>query len=400
VTTAYPERRAVGAVFLLFGADTGTFASRLPWITDRLHLSSGILGVSVGLMMSIGAVVTIPFAARLVHRYGPLLSTKALIAATGALLVLPPFAPNALVLGAVMLVTGAVCGTCDNAVNAQGVEAERRIGRSIMSGLHGMWSVGVLAGALLGSLAAREHVDPRIQFTVIGAIIAVGGVAATAWFVSPSPADEAAVVGTPRFVWPRGIILLIGLVGFASIFVETAGNDWSAVYMHWVLHASQAKAALATGIFAGSMAGGRLCGDALIRRIGPRRGVRICGLLGTAGCLLVAVSTNSGLALAGFLLIGIGVSVVIPLVFAAAGNSGPSPALGVAGVATISYGAGLAAPSAMGGIASLSSLRVAFAAAALLAFAVAAGAGLLQRPLRPAAGSEPAPEEAVRRRSA
>ena len=395
-----PERRAVGAVFLLFGADTGTFASRLPWIADRLHLSSGILGVSVGLMMAVGAVSTIPFAARLVHRCGPRASTRVLITATGAMLALPAFAPNAFVLSAVMLVTGAVYGTCDNAVNAQGVEAERRIGRSIMSGLHGMWSLGVLAGALIGSLAAREHVDPRVQFAAMGAVIAVGGIAATSWFVSTPATTSADAVDAPRFVWPRGIILLIGLVGFAAIFVETAGNDWSAVYMHWVLHASQAKAALATGVFAGSMAAGRLVGDAVIRRTGPKLCVRICGLLGTAGCLLVAASASTGAALAGFLLIGIGVSVVIPLVFAAAGNSGASPALGVAGVATISYGAGLAAPSAMGGIADVSSLRVAFAVAALLASAVVVGAGLLERPASAAARPELAPEQAARRRSA
>jgi MFS family permease len=400
VTVRSSERRAIGAVFLLFGADTGTFASRLPWIADRLHLTSGILGLSVGLMMAVGAVVTIPFAARLVHRQGARASTRVLIAATGAMLTLPAFAPNAFVLSAVMLVTGAVYGTCDNAVNAQGVEAERRIGRSIMSGLHGMWSLGVLAGALIGSLAARDDVDPRVQFAVVGVVIAVGGIVATSWFVSTPAATTSDAVEAPRFVWPRGIILLIGLVGFAAIFVETAGNDWSAVYMHWVLHASQAKAALATGVFAGSMATGRLVGDAVIRQTGPRLCVRICGLLGTAGCLLVAASASTGAALAGFLLIGIGVSVVIPLVFAAAGNSGPSPALGVAGVATVSYGAGLAAPSAMGGIADVSSLRVAFAVAALLACAVVVGAGLLERPASPTARPEPAPEQAVRRRSA
>jgi hypothetical protein len=323
-----------------------------------------------------------------------------LITATGPMLALPAFAPNAVVLSAVMLVTGAVYGTCDNAVNAQGVEAERRIGRSIMSGLHGMWSLGVLAGALIGSLAAREHVDPRVQFAVIGAVVAVAGLAATSWFVRTPAATTSGAVDAPRFVWPRGIILAIGLVGFAAIFVETAGNDWSAVYMHWVLHASQAKAALATGVFAGSMATGRLVGDAVIRRTGPKLCVRICGLLGTAGCLLVAASASTGAALAGFLLIGVGVSVVIPLVFAAAGNSGASPALGVAGVATISYGAGLAAPSAMGGIADVSSLRVAFAVAALLACAVVIGAGLLEQPASPAARPEPSPEGAARRRSA
>jgi MFS family permease len=198
-------------------------------------------------------------------------------------------------------------------------------------------------------------------------------------------------VAVPRFAWPRGTLLLIALVGFAAIFVEFAANDWSAIFMHGVLHANQAEAALATGVFAGSMAAGRLCGDALVRRIGPRLSVRACGILGTAGCLLVAVSPSSLVALAGFVLIGLGVSVVVPLVFAAGGRSGPSPAIGVAGVATISYGAGMAAPSVMGGVADLSSLRIAFAVAATLSVAIVAGAGLLDQepraePVRTQAG--------------
>jgi MFS family permease len=362
----------------VFGADTGTFSSRLPWLAGRLHLTSGTLGLSVGLMMSIGALVAIPLAARLVHRYGPRASARVLIAATGATLALPPFVPNTAVLCAVMLMTGAVYGTCDNAINAQGVEAERRAGTSIMSGLHGMWSIGVLAGALLGSLAARAHVAPPVQFTVMAAVVGVTGATATLWF-GGSSVNAAAETAAPRFVWPRGAILLIGLVGFAAIFVETAGNDWSAVFLRWVLGASQARAALATAFFAGSMAVGRLAGDGLIRRVGATVTVRACGLLATVGCVVVALSPGADVALAGFLLVGLGVSAVVPLVFAAAGHSGSSPALGVAGVATVSYAAGLAAPSAIGGIATVASLRAAFAVAALVAIPIAVGAGLLGR---------------------
>ena len=112
---------------------------------------------------------------------------------------------------------------------------------------------------------------------------------------------------------------------------------------------------------------------------GPALSVRACGVLGTVGCLLVAISPERLVALAGFVLIGLGVSVVVPLVFAAAGRSGPSPAIGVAGVATVSYGAGMAAPSVMGGVADMSSLRVAFAVAALLTIGIVAGGGLLGR---------------------
>jgi MFS family permease len=378
VTVGSAERRGVGIVFFLNGTVTGTFASRLPWIAQHLQLSSGLLG-AVGLMTSIGALATMPFAAQFVHRYGPKAATRVLMAASSLALILPAFAPDVLALIAVMLVYGALLGTNDNAMNAQAVEAERRIGKSIMSGLHGLWSVGVLVGALVGSLSAHAGIDPRIQFPIVAVTAAGGGVLACALFVGGRPDGAAAEVAVPRFAWPHGILLLIGLVGFAAIFVEFAANDWSAIFMHWVLHANQAQAALATGVFAGSMAAGRLGGDALVRRIGPRLSVRTCGILGTAGCVLVAVTPSALVALAGFVLIGLGVSVVVPLVFAAAGRSGPSPAISVAGVATVSYGAGMAAPSVMGGVADLSSLRIAFGVAAVLATAIAVGAGLLDR---------------------
>jgi MFS family permease len=385
--------------FVVNGAVTGTFAARLPWIADRLHLSSGMLG-AVGLTSSIGALVTMPFAAQFVHRYGPKAATRVLIAVSSVALALPVFAPDLVALAAAMLLYGALLGITDNAMNAQAVEAEQRIGKSIMSGLHGLWSVGVLAGALIGSLSAHSHVDPRLQFASVGATAAAVGVIASFWFAGGAPAGAAAGVKVPKFAWPRGRLLLIGLVGFAAIFVEFAANDWSSVFMHWDLRSSQAVAAIATSVFAASMAAGRLCGDVIVRRIGPGLSVRTCGILGVAGCALVAVSPDAAAALAGFVLIGLGVSVVIPLVFSAAGRSGPSPAISVAGIATVSYGAGMAAPSVMGGVADISSLRVAFAVAGLLAVAVAAGAGLLDRPAKAELALAEAGDRELRRRSA
>ena len=399
---ASAERRAVGVAFFVNGTVFGTFASRLPWIAERLHLSSGTLGL-VGLTTSIGALATMPFAAQFVHRFGPKLTTRVLIVASSAALMLPAFAPDLLVLTVMMLIFGALTGINDNAMNAQAVEAEQRLGKSIMSGLHGLWSLGVLAGALIGSLSAHAHLDPVIQFTVVAVAAAAAGGIASAWFAGQPPAGSAAEADVPWFAWPRGTLLLIGLVGFASIFVEFAANDWSAVFMHWDLHSSQAAAAIATGAFAGSMATGRLCGDMVVRRIGPVLSVRGCGALGTVGCVLVAISPAPAAALVGFILIGLGVSVVVPLVFAAAGRSGPSPAIGVAGVATVSYGAGMAAPSVMGGVADISSLRIAFAVAALFAVGIAAGAGLLggESPERHDAAEQAAAaagDQALRRR--
>ena len=402
--------RATAIAFIASGILTGTLASRWPWLAGRLHLTSGVIG-ALGLASTAGALATMPFSARFLHRYGARAATCVLTVAIGVTLALPPFAPNIAVLAVIFVLMGAALGTQDNAMNTAGVEAESLTGTTILSGLHGMWSVGVLAGALAGSVAAKAGLDPRIQFTATGALIAVGGLGCARWLpgdpvvgstvvgstvvgstavgstvAGAATADPATVVDVPLFVWPRGVVLLIGLVAFAAIFVEFAASSWAALFMHWTLHASQAIAALATAVFALAMAAGRFAGDAAVARIGAVGSVRVCGVLGTAGCVLVAVAPAVWLAIAGFVLIGLGVSVVVPLVFAAAGHYGPSPAIGVAGVATVSYGAGLVAPGLMGGIADVSSLRFAFALAAVIAVAVAAGAGLLGR----AAADQPA----------
>jgi MFS family permease len=372
------EGRAAAVIFLAMGVLTGTFSSRWPWIAARLHMTSAVIG-GVGLLATAGALTVMPFAARFVHRYGARAATRLLTAAAGASLILPAYAPSAAVLAVVFAAMGAIIGTQDNAMNTAAVEAEARIGRSIMSGLHGMWSVGVLAGTLAGALAARADLGPRIEFAAMGAVIVTIGLVASGWLRSGPATGAAAEVHVPRFVWPRGLLLLIGCVAFAAIFVEYAANDWSALFMHWTIHASQAVAAMATGLFAFTMAAGRLAGDAVVARVGAVASVRACGVLATAGCIVVAIAPAAWIAVAGFMFIGAGVSVVVPLVFAAGGRMGPSPAMGVAGVATISYGAGLGAPSIMGGVAELASLRVAFALAALIAVGIVAGAGLLRR---------------------
>jgi MFS family permease len=375
------ERRAVAAVFLLLGVLSGTFASRLPWISDRLHLSSGRLGLAL-LATSVGATMSVPFSGRLVQRFGARAASCGLMWFAAAALALTAFMPNLPALCAATCLFGVGAATTDMAMNSQGILVEKRLGRSIMSGLHGMWSVGALTGAFTGSIAARLHVDGRAQFTVGAGVVAVLVLVATRRYrttpeevgVAPQPADS-----TPRIIIPKGRILLIGLVGFCGIFPEVAAQDWSAVYMHRTLHGSEAQAALTTGMFGVTMAVGRLTGDSVVRRWGAGPTVRACGVFGAIGALLVVVAQSAIPAIAGFMLIGVGVSVVVPLAFAAAGHAGPDPTLGVAGVATVAYGAGLAAPGLIGGIADLTSLRFAFTIVAALAGMIAVGAGLLDR---------------------
>jgi MFS family permease len=139
-------------------------------------------------------------------------------------------------------------------------------------------------------------------------------------------------------------------------------------------------------VFAGTMAGVRLVGDRVIRKFGPVRTVRGSGACAIAGALAVVLAPDLAVGLAGFALLGVGVAVVVPLVFAAAGRVGPHPARSVAGVAGVAYGSGLVAPGVIGGIASASSLTTAFwLVAGLLALMTAAAGVLGRREERPAA---------------
>src|SRR2546423_12149788 len=191
-----------------------------------------------------------------------------------AALVLAAVAPTRAALAIALAVCGFTSSVADVAMNGQGVDVEVRLGRSIMSGLHGCWSVGSAVGAFAGSLFAGAGTDGGVRFAVVAAVLIALGALATTRFSAGTRAPES---GRPLFTIPRGRVLLIGLVGFCAVFPEWTANDWSAVYVRRVLQADEARAALATTMFALSMTGRRVLGDLVIRRIGARRTVVACG---------------------------------------------------------------------------------------------------------------------------
>jgi MFS family permease len=375
-------RVAVAGVFALHGAVTGSFAARIPWVQDHLGLSPGALGIAL-LMPALGAVGSMPFAGHIIHRLGSRAATRWLIPVWCGGLALPALAPSLPALCVVMLGMGVAAGLSDVAMNAQGVAVEQRLGRSVMSGLHGMWSVGGLVGSGVGVLAAHAGIDARAQLSATAVVLVAIGlvVGRNLLEVPPSDAEE-----PPRFALPTRPVLLIGLVGFCAIFAEGSAADWCAVYLKRVTGADAAVAAAAYTTFALMMASGRLCGDAVVNRLGAATTVRIGGVLATLGGVVVVASRSAPPALAGFALIGLGLAVVVPLAFAAAGHASAHPGQAIAAVATIAYGAGLAAPAIVGGIAQVSSLPVSFAVTTGLTSLIVVGAGALApRPSAPVA---------------
>jgi MFS family permease len=367
------SRYAVAAVFCVHGSVTGSFATRVPWIQDHAGVSAGQLGLALA-FPALGAALMMPLAARVSHRFGTRRALRGLLALWTLSLILPSFAPGLLTLCAALLIYGGTAGMADVAMNALGVEVEHRLKKSIMSGLHGLWSVGALLGSAVGTVAAHADLSAQIHHTIAAVVLTVVGAVVCQFVLNIHPEDDEEPPA--RFALPPKSALLIGAVGFCAVFAEGASLDWSAVYLRDILDSSAGVAAGATTGFALTMAIARITGDAVVDRFGAVRTVRWSGVIATLGGLLVVLAPNAILAMAGFGLIGIGIAVAVPLAFAAAGRTGPNPSQAIAGVV---------APSIIGGIAQASNLTMSF----IVVTALAAGLAVFARVLAPTQRTAP-----------
>lgn len=361
------DRVAVGLVFAVHGTVTGTYASRLPWIAAHVHATPGELGAAL-IAPTVGALLAMPFAGAIAHRLGSRAALRLLLALWTAALSIPAAMPNVGTLAAGLFVYGAAAGTCDVMMNGQAVRIEARVGRSIMSGLHGMWSVGGIVGGFFGAACAGANVDALREFLVTAAILTLIGLFATSLLSSGAgAADGEEQIRPPRFALPAKAVLGIGLVGFCAVFAEGSGTDWSAVYLTDVTHASAAVGAYCVTGFAATMALGRLTGDRVVRRLGPMRSVRLGGVLAVLGAVAVAAARTPWLGIAGFAAMGLGIATGVPLAIAAAGRiEGQNSDTAVAGVSSITYGAGLLAGPSIGALGSAVSLSFSFGFVAVL----------------------------------
>lgn len=365
-------RLAVSAVFALHGAATGSWAARIPWVKEARHLSSADLG---GALMgaAVGGLAAMPLAAWLLARFGSRRVTRAGVLAAAAALPLPAFGPAPGAIFAGLFLFGATGGLLDVAMNANGVAVQERYGRSIMAGLHGLWSIGGLTGAATAGLVARAGIAAPAHLVVVGVIMAVLGTLSGVWLAPAPPAAAARV-----FARPDRALLLLGVITFCGLFGESAASDWSAVYLRSAAHATSAVAAWGYAAFSLAMAAGRLAGDRLVGRFGPARITRVAALIGAAGLAAGLATPYIPLIIAGFVLLGLGVATVVPLTFSAAGRApGHDPGTAVAAVATVGYGGWMIAPPVIGLVAQGTSLTISLAVVAVMTALIAVPAGTL-----------------------
>jgi MFS family permease len=365
VISKQAARLSIGAFFFIAGLCFSSWASRIPDIKSHLKLSDGGLG-AVLFALPVGLMVSLPFSGWLVHRFGsrkmvllsavlyPLvLSTIGLVQETWHLVV-------------ILFVFGLMGNLYNIAVNTQAVSLEVFYGRSIMASFHGIWSLAGFTGASIGTLMINFRLSPFTHFCIISgtALILI-----SLLYRNTLQQDINADTDRPLFAKPDATLLKLGLIALCCMVCEGAMFDWSGVYFQKVVEAPKGLITLGYTAFMCTMAAGRFAGDKLVTRLGTLRMLQVSGLVIACGLAIAITFPTLVTATLGFMLVGIGVSSVVPLVYSTAGKSTVfSPGVALAAVSTIGYLGFLAGPPMIGFIADFSSLRWSFGLIAVLGF--------------------------------
>lgn len=370
-----PEQNATRLAFFIAGLAMATWAPLVPFAKTRIGIDDGSLGLLL-LCIGVGSIMAMPLTGLLTGKFG---CRRVILLAGIALCIDLPLLvlmDSTLGMALALLLFGAAMGMIDVAMNIQAVVVERASNRAMMSGFHGFFSVGGIAGAGGVSALLWLGLGP-LQATLIAVVaILVLLLIASKNLLRESGGDKEG----PMFVLPRGWVMFIGLLCFIMFLAEGSMLDWSALYLTTMRGMDHNQAGLGYALFSIAMTIGRLNGDRVVNAMG-RYQVLLLGSLCAAIGLALAITIDSAIAsLIGFMLVGVGASNVVPILFSAAGNQRVMPAnLAIASVTTVGYAGILAGPAVIGLIAQVSSLTFALACVAALLLIVTASAKAVSR---------------------
>jgi MFS family permease len=368
------QRRAVSVAFLAFGAVSGSWVPRLPALKDHLHISDAQVGYAL-VLFAVGAVLGAAVA-RLVLGQGSRSWVRAGTVAICVALLGPGLAGSFAQLLAAALLLGGCAGFIDVLENAQAAELEREVGRPLINGFHGFWSLGAILGSVLAGSAAFAGVSPLPQFALAAFVAAV----ASAPFMRDLPDTRS---GADRLtpspaggMWLRGSVVAVAAIAFAGIMVEGGAADWSALYLREFSLADSGVAAAGFAAFAVAATIVRFRADLLTAHTNPATVARLGALTAALGLALAIGVPVLPVAVLGFALVGMGTAVLVPLAFSAGANLGQS-GTPLTIVLAAGYAGSIAGPALIGSAADHFGLRLALTILLAAAIVVAALAGNL-----------------------
>jgi MFS family permease len=351
------NRIAVKVAFFLNGFIYANWVSRLPRIQEQYHADNGIIGI-VLLFLSLGAVASMPFTGWVIIKNGSRRIT--LVAITGYCIFVPliPLMPGVLSLIVLYIIIGITTGMLDVAMNAQAVMVEKQYQKPIMTSFHALFSIGMALGAWCGALFADLGYSLTQHFSTITIISLVAAFWVSRNLIHDKPEKSAAPEG-PLFRIPNQALIGVGVIAFCCMTGEGAMSDWSVNYMENISAASKTLAPVALSSFATAMTIGRIFGDRVRALWGDTKLIMVGGLIATTGLVSALIFPDPYVSIAGFFLVGAGLSTIVPIMYSIAGNTRELPSgVGLAMVSTVGYTGFLVGPPIIGFIADVSSLRV------------------------------------------
>ncbi|MHC8319561.1 MFS transporter [Pseudomonas sp. GB2N2] len=367
------QQMSTRVAFFIAGFGIAAWAPLVPYAKARAGLDEGTLGLLL-LCLGVGSILAMPIAGMLATRFG---CRRVLTGGTLLIcLALPLLATVSSIpaLIAALSIFGAGLGTVDSTVNLQAVIVERASGKTMMSGFHGLFSLGGIVGAAGVSALLGFGISPFGAMLVVVVLLLIA-LCKAAPHLLPYGNESSG----PAFAVPHGIVLFIGGMCCIVFLAEGAALDWSAVFLVQERGIDKAYAGLGYAAFALTMTVGRLTGDAIVRRLGATRVIVFGGLTAAAGLFLATFAPNWEWALVGYALLGAGCSNIVPVLYTAVGKQTVMPQnIAVPAVTTLGYAGILSGPAVIGFIAHASSLSFAFGLMAVLLVAVAIGGKVLK----------------------
>ncbi|MGC3946159.1 MAG: MFS transporter [Chryseolinea sp.] len=357
--------------FFVQGIGFASWASRIPDIKRTLSLSDAGLG-SVLFALPAGSIIGLPFAGFLVTRFG----SKRVVSLAAILYALTLVAIGFSATTWQLVIGLLVFGTCGNlvniAINTQAIGVEEMYKKSIMASFHGAWSLAGFSGAAIGGAMVSAEITPGYHFAFVSCFAIVTVIVGQSFLLRSKVSGD----DHPLFAFPDGPLMRLGVIGFCGMACEGAMFDWSGVYFQTVVLAPATLVTLGYIVFMCAMAAGRFTGDWLVNQIGRKKMIQLSGLLITLGLSASVAFPSLVPATIGFLLVGFGVSSIVPLIYSAAGKSQTlSPGMALAAVSTISFFGFLLGPPVIGFIAEAANLRYSYALIAVLGLSTALLAG-------------------------
>lgn len=355
---------AISVIFFIYGLTFASWATRIPTIQQKFNLSEAGLG-SLLLALPLGSFISLPIAGYLVAKFNSKVVVQLSILLYLLSLLLISFIDSIFILGIDLFLLGLMGNTLNIAINTQAVILSKLYKRPILGSFHGMWSLAGFAGAAVGALLIALNKSIGFHYLIIfGLNLLLSLLVFRYLLVSDKlKTDNSQTI----FALPDRSLVVIGIIAFCSMLIEGTMFDWSGVYFKSIVQAPPQWVGMGYVAFMISMAAMRFVSDKVTLAYGVKAIIMVSGTLSFIGLTLVILFPVLLVSLIGFLIVGVGVSSVIPIVFGMAGNTTKmAPSVALASVSSMGFFGFLIGPPLVGFMAEAFGLQFSFAVIACI----------------------------------